>query len=133
MALSTGNPPNTPVASLRATEVDMATARALRKGSGTATPSKLRQVLLDDMANRSSLVTDTDFILASPSKGGGGDGTGSLNNLSGTKRPRTDDSTNEDDADRSVSLRHTTTECYGQVARIVANDERLYDAKMRLF
>ncbi|RYP04662.1 hypothetical protein DL765_010105 [Monosporascus sp. GIB2] len=131
MATPTGKPPDTPAVAPAALDGDAPEFRAPKKPSGPVTPSRLRQVLLADIASSPSQAANSDFTFFSPLKGKGKNG--NTDSANGTKRPRIEDGTHEESTQDTARQRIATTECHDHVAQIVANDRRMYEAKMRLF
>ncbi len=98
---------------------------------GPATPSRLRQALLNDITSSPSLVTATDFLPPLPLNGK--DGNGSIKSANGIKRVRVDDHANLEQETRDVDVRSAPTNCRNQVALALGKDRRLYEAKTKMF
>ena len=131
MATPSSKPPDTPAAAPVAQGCDAPQPPAPKKPSGPATPSRLRQVLLADIASSPSRVANADLTLPSPLKGKGKNG--NIDSSNGTKRPRMEDDTGEEWSENNARPTTAITDCQHHVAQIVADDRRLYEAKMRLF
>ncbi|KAH8193575.1 hypothetical protein TruAng_012258 [Truncatella angustata] len=86
-------PPGTPASSPGTISDRASLPRTPRKPCGPTTPSRLRQVLLSDIASSPSQVTETDYTPSSPLNTRGG--TGKINSIIGAKRPRIEDITVE--------------------------------------
>ncbi len=125
------NAPGTPAPAAKAAENGPFMNGAPKKVSGLVTPSRLRQVLLENIADSPSLVTAADLPQSSPLHGK--EGTGRANNTNGLERPRTDGQADLGQQTRDVEVRPAPTDCHDQVARALDKDRKLYEAKTKMF
>lgn len=125
------NAPDTPAPAAHAAGAGPSITGAPKKAVVPVTPSRLRQVLLHDIASSPSLVTATDLLPLSPLIGK--DGNGSTNSTNGMKRPRFDDNNSLENGTRDVGTRSAPTDCRDQVALALNKDRRIHEAKMIMF
>ncbi len=114
------NLPDTPAPAAMAAADGTYINGAPKKISGLATPSRIRQALLESIASSPSLVTAADLPQPSPLHGKYGNG--NANSTNGLKRPRTEDHANLEEASRDLEVRSA-----------LDKDRRLYEAKMKMF
>lgn len=123
------NVPDTPAADPASSR--RCIAGAPKKMTGPATPSRLRQVMLQNVSSSPSLVTAADLPQSSPLQGKNGNRI--TNSINGLKRLRTNDSASLEYVARDLVGRSAPTDCHDQVALALDRDRRLYEAKMKLF
>lgn len=131
MTTGSTNLPDTPAPTANAVGDGPPINGAPKKATGLITPSRLRQVLFNDISSSPSLVTATDYLPPSPLNGK--DGSGSTNSTNGMKRPRVDDHGNLRNGTRDINIRPAPTDCRDQVALALDKDRRLYEAKIKMF